>query len=170
MTRPWGRRDTLINREPYTLGGVRTKRKNPKTVALTARLCRVLVRYENPLPASGLHWIRIRLVMDSGLVTLLPTLLVLALAIWSQRTLESVLAGALFAFLILEGPLFLDAMAGALMTYETIDELQMKDIMEGREPRVPEDWDSQPPPAAPSAQADVDKKDEPSVGGPAQQT
>ncbi len=64
----------------------------------------------------------------------------------------------------------LDAMAGALMTYETIDELQMKDIMEGREPRVPEDWDSQPPPAAPSAKADVDKKDEPSVGGPAQQT
>lgn len=53
--------------------------------------------------------------MDSGLVTLLPTLLVLALAIWSQRTLESVLAGALFAFLILEGPLFLDAMAGATL-------------------------------------------------------
>jgi len=64
----------------------------------------------------------------------------------------------------------LDAMAGALMTYETIDELQMKDIMEGREPRVPEDWDSQPPPAASSGKADVDKKDEPSVGGPAQQT
>ncbi|MFW2403801.1 MAG: ATP-dependent zinc metalloprotease FtsH [Gammaproteobacteria bacterium] len=64
----------------------------------------------------------------------------------------------------------LDAMAEALITYETIDELQMKDIMEGRVPRVPEDWDSQPPPAAPSGKADADKKDGPSVGGPAQQT
>ncbi|GIS02050.1 MAG: hypothetical protein CM15mP103_06010 [Gammaproteobacteria bacterium] len=39
--------------------------------------------------------------MDYGLVTLLPTLLVLGLAIWSRRTLESVLAGALFAFFIM---------------------------------------------------------------------
>jgi tetracycline resistance efflux pump len=53
--------------------------------------------------------------MDYGLVTLLPTVLVLALAIWSHRTLESVLAGALFAFLILEGTAFLDAMAGATL-------------------------------------------------------
>jgi hypothetical protein len=50
--------------------------------------------------------------MDYGLVTLLPTVLVLGLAIWSHRTLESVLAGALFAFFILEGSSFLDAMAG----------------------------------------------------------
>ena len=49
--------------------------------------------------------------MDYGFVTLLPTLLVLALAIWSRRTLESVLAGALFAFFIMEGAGFLDAMA-----------------------------------------------------------
>lgn len=41
--------------------------------------------------------------MDYGFVTLLPTLLVLALAIWSRRTLESVLAGTLTAFLIMEG-------------------------------------------------------------------
>ncbi|MBT8445114.1 MAG: ATP-dependent metalloprotease, partial [Gammaproteobacteria bacterium] len=64
----------------------------------------------------------------------------------------------------------LDIMADALMKYETIDESQLKDIMAGREPRAPEDWDSQPPPAAPSGEADVDKKDEPSVGGPAEQT
>ena len=49
--------------------------------------------------------------MDYGFITLLPTLLVLALAIWSRRTLESVLAGALLAFFIMEGADFLDAMA-----------------------------------------------------------
>jgi len=53
--------------------------------------------------------------MDYGLVTLLPTLLVLGLAIWSRRTLESVLAGALFAFFIMEGFGFLDAMAEATL-------------------------------------------------------
>ncbi|MFY0992216.1 ATP-dependent zinc metalloprotease FtsH [Halomonas sp. C05BenzN] len=35
----------------------------------------------------------------------------------------------------------LDAMAEALMTYETIDSTQLRDIMEGREPRPPEGWD-----------------------------
>ena len=35
----------------------------------------------------------------------------------------------------------LDAMADALMKYETIDSTQLKDIMEGREPRPPEGWD-----------------------------
>ncbi|MFQ5635732.1 MAG: ATP-dependent metalloprotease, partial [Gammaproteobacteria bacterium] len=63
----------------------------------------------------------------------------------------------------------LDIMANALMKFETIDEAQLGDIMEGREPREPEDWDSQPPPAAPAGDAGLDKKDEPSVGGPAQQ-
>ena len=32
-------------------------------------------------------------------------------------------------------------MAAALMKYETIDEEQIKDIMAGREPRPPADWD-----------------------------
>jgi cell division protease FtsH len=32
-------------------------------------------------------------------------------------------------------------MAAALIKYETIDEGQIKDIMEGREPRPPEDWE-----------------------------
>ena len=35
----------------------------------------------------------------------------------------------------------LDMMAAALMKYETIDEEQIKDIMEGREPKPPADWD-----------------------------
>ena len=54
--------------------------------------------------------------MEYGFITLLPTLLVLGLAIWSRRTLESVLAGALFAFFIMEGAGFLDAMAAATLT------------------------------------------------------
>ena len=54
--------------------------------------------------------------MEYGFITLLPTLLVLGLAIWSRRTLESVLAGALFAFFITEGAGFLDAMAAATLT------------------------------------------------------
>lgn len=35
----------------------------------------------------------------------------------------------------------LDKMAEALMQYETIDADQLKDIMEGRNPRPPKDWD-----------------------------
>jgi len=35
----------------------------------------------------------------------------------------------------------LHVMAEALMKYETIDQEQVKDIMEGREPRPPADWD-----------------------------
>lgn len=43
----------------------------------------------------------------------------------------------------------LDAMADALMKYETIDSNQLKDIMEGRDPRPPEGWDD-PSSGAPS--------------------
>jgi cell division protease FtsH len=35
----------------------------------------------------------------------------------------------------------LHVMAKALMKYETIDQAQIKDIMEGREPKPPEDWE-----------------------------
>jgi cell division protease FtsH len=35
----------------------------------------------------------------------------------------------------------LQVMARALMKYETLDQAQIKDIMEGREPRPPEDWE-----------------------------
>ena len=58
---------------------------------------------------------KVLVTMEYGFITLLPTLLVLALAIWSRRTLESVLAGALFAFFIMEGFGFLDAMAEATL-------------------------------------------------------
>ena len=53
--------------------------------------------------------------MDDGFITLFPTILVLGLALWSRRTLESVLAGALAAFFIMEGLGFLDAMAQATL-------------------------------------------------------
>jgi tetracycline resistance efflux pump len=53
--------------------------------------------------------------MDDGFITLLPTILVLGLALWSRRTLESVLAGALAAFFIMEGLGFVDAMAQATL-------------------------------------------------------
>lgn len=53
--------------------------------------------------------------MNYGFITLLPTILVLGLALWSRRTLESVLAGALAAFFIMEGFGFLDAMAQATL-------------------------------------------------------
>ncbi|MEA3638683.1 MAG: ATP-dependent zinc metalloprotease FtsH [Lamprobacter sp.] len=39
----------------------------------------------------------------------------------------------------------LHAMAAALMKYETIDAEQINDIMEGREPRPPKDWNSDEP-------------------------
>ncbi len=61
----------------------------------------------------------------------------------------------------------LHAMARALVKYETIGETQIKDIMEGKEPQPPADWDETPDsesgtgPAAPEAEAT------PPIGGPA---
>ena len=49
--------------------------------------------------------------MDYGAVSLIPTALVLALAIWSRRTLESVICGAIVAFLIMDGWQFADRLA-----------------------------------------------------------
>ena len=43
----------------------------------------------------------------------------------------------------------LHVMAKALMKYETIDEPQIRDIMEGREPRPPEDWEDPDSPTQP---------------------
>ena len=43
----------------------------------------------------------------------------------------------------------LHAMAGALIKYETINDDQIRDIMAGRDPQPPADWDSSvsnPPP------------------------
>jgi len=49
--------------------------------------------------------------MDYGAVSLIPTALVLVLAIYSPRTLESVIFGAIVAFLIMDGWQFADRLA-----------------------------------------------------------
>jgi len=65
----------------------------------------------------------------------------------------------------------LHVMAKALMKYETIDAAQVKDIMEGREPRPPADWDERLDPKKPgdgSATAEV-KEAPGKIGGPAEE-
>jgi cell division protease FtsH len=62
----------------------------------------------------------------------------------------------------------LDAMAKALMTYETIDEQQIKDIMAGKAPKPPADWDDSvgsPPPK----RADGEPEGGSTIGSPAGQ-
>ena len=59
-------------------------------------------------------------------------------------------------------------MAKALVKYETIDEQQIKDIMAGKEPRPPADWDDtatpdQPDDGSAGAESDVSG----AIGGPA---
>ncbi|WP_405238572.1 ATP-dependent zinc metalloprotease FtsH [Lentisalinibacter orientalis] len=65
----------------------------------------------------------------------------------------------------------LHLMAEALIKYETIDEGQIRDIMEGREPRPPVDWDDTGRP--PGLQGDEDgkaaKEGDGKIGGPASQ-
>ncbi len=51
--------------------------------------------------------------MEYGAISLVPTALVLVVAILSHRTLESVIAGALLAFLIMDGVHFVDGIAAA---------------------------------------------------------
>src|SRR5690606_14496407 len=63
----------------------------------------------------------------------------------------------------------LDIMAAALMKYETIDELQIRDIMEGRTPRPPQDWDE---PQEPGEAVRPEPTEDPGpapLGGPASQ-
>jgi len=66
----------------------------------------------------------------------------------------------------------LHAMAKALMKYETIGSDQVKDIMDGREPRPPEDWDDTPDANRPdndgAATADTDDAAG-EIGGPARE-
>jgi cell division protease FtsH len=62
----------------------------------------------------------------------------------------------------------LHKMAGALIKYETIDEHQIRDIMEGREPRPPADWDDSLPPAGGAKPRERDAADAP-LGRPASQ-
>jgi cell division protease FtsH len=62
----------------------------------------------------------------------------------------------------------LDAMAAALIKYETIDENQIKDIMAGRAPKPPADWDDSvgsPPPK----RSDGEPEGGPTIGSPAGQ-
>jgi cell division protease FtsH len=60
----------------------------------------------------------------------------------------------------------LHVMAKALMKYETIDMGQVKDIMEGREPKPPADWDDSDD--TPSVKTKNDKPDTVTpIGGPA---
>jgi cell division protease FtsH len=60
----------------------------------------------------------------------------------------------------------LDLMAAALIKYETIDEEQLKDIMAGRVPKPPRDWDE----TGTQAGGQADAKPEPVIGPPASQT
>ena len=68
--------------------------------------------------------------------------------------------------ILVEHRIKLDTMAAALIKYETIDEGMIKDIMAGREPKPPKDWEETGTPAA-----DRDAiKPEPVIGPPASQT
>lgn len=53
---------------------------------------------------------------DFGAISLIPTAVVLALAIWSHRTVESVVAGAIVAFIITSGWGFLGDLSEAVIT------------------------------------------------------
>ena len=59
----------------------------------------------------------------------------------------------------------LDAMAAALLVYETIDKSQIDDIMAGRAPKPPSDWDNDSPSGSSgtseAAQADPESKADP---------
>jgi cell division protease FtsH len=62
----------------------------------------------------------------------------------------------------------LHVMAEALIKYETIDETQIKDIMEGRAPKPPADWDETPTSPSGGKARDRDKPEAP-IGKPASQ-
>jgi tetracycline resistance efflux pump len=55
-------------------------------------------------------------VSDYGAISLIPTVVVLGLAIWSHRTIESVIAGAIVAFIITSQGNFLSALSEAALT------------------------------------------------------
>lgn len=62
----------------------------------------------------------------------------------------------------------LHKMSEALMKYETIDESQIKDIMEGRDPKPPAGWDDTATPPAGGKTRDREKAEAP-IGKPASQ-
>ncbi len=61
----------------------------------------------------------------------------------------------------------LDAMAEALMKYETIDAEQIEEIMNGRVPREPRDWSGGGDADTPAASPDETDRPEKPIGGPA---
>ena len=67
----------------------------------------------------------------------------------------------------------LHSMSAALMKYETIDSDQIDDIMAGKPPRVPKDWDDSEPSATSGGDSkgpeDTGKKPDSTIGGPAGQ-
>ena len=63
----------------------------------------------------------------------------------------------------------LHKMADALMKFETIDDKQIADIMEGREPQPPEDWTDSDPTEPASSKSGVDSKPDSGLGKPAEQ-
>jgi cell division protease FtsH len=63
----------------------------------------------------------------------------------------------------------LHKMAEALMKYETIDESQLKDIMEGRDPKPPADWDETPTSTPGGGKTRDRDKPEAPIGKPASQ-
>ncbi len=64
----------------------------------------------------------------------------------------------------------LHLMAEALMKYETINEAQISEIMAGREPQPPEDWDDSEPGETVEVEPDAEpEKTKPPLGGPAGQ-
>lgn len=63
----------------------------------------------------------------------------------------------------------LHRMADALMKFETIDDKQIAEIMEGREPRPPEDWTDSGPTEPAASKSGVDTKPDSGLGKPAEQ-
>jgi cell division protease FtsH len=61
----------------------------------------------------------------------------------------------------------LHIMAKGLMKYETLDQVQVQDIMEGREPRPPEDWDDSDDSKPTNVKEDKDAEATGTIGGPA---
>ncbi|MDB6060509.1 MAG: hflB [Verrucomicrobiaceae bacterium] len=68
--------------------------------------------------------------------------------------------------LLVENREKLEMMADALVQYETIDAIQIDDIMSGRKPRPPADWTNNPPSGGSTVPAPDDNRPSP-IGGPA---
>jgi cell division protease FtsH len=60
----------------------------------------------------------------------------------------------------------LHAMAKALVKYETIGDAQIRDIMDGREPRPPEDWDDTVDPSSDGGPSEPEAESSGPIGGP----